>query len=274
MIVVTAMVFAGCKKGNEPEPQVKDKLIRIEKKLYGYNFGKQNSFDIDWDYYVYDINGNLLEKHEFSTLDYKSNINIGTTTRYKYDEKNTLVEYSESPLSNKRFELVYDGGVLKEKKEYGSNGLTGRFVYEYNDKGQIKKEDEYYFTDLNEVFRSLVFSYDDRGNKTEEIISYPPSDPSGILFYSYDKHDNMLTETYKDLEDNDITVYKSYLYEYNELDQMVEKLMSHPSNPYDYKSAYIYNDEGLVIEEKVTRSRNGDNYFEDWALIKYVYTYQ
>ncbi|OHX63932.1 hypothetical protein [Flammeovirga pacifica] len=110
-----------------------DNNILLEKAVYQY--GKHYKGDV----YTYDENENLIKHFDFSK---NSTIGYEHTNTYKYNEKNQKIE----------------------KKLVSANELRNHIIYEYDDAGNVIKEEIIVDRGSKDITRKTLISYDNHGN--------------------------------------------------------------------------------------------------------------
>lgn len=264
-IYVFAFLFLSCSKNQTLPPEDKNdgKLTEIKQTLFGYSYGELSSHGRDWAKQDFDNDGNLIRLSEHPSINYKSNVNVPRTTNYTY-ENNVLTEYRDW---NWRYKLSYKDGEIYQKDVYSSNGLSRRYIYEYEN-NQLQKEYEYFST-FDEPLIKRYYTYVN-GRVSEIYIEYSSSD-NGQLVYKYDDRGNLLTEVYITPSTGKSTIQIDNKYEYDNTGRMLVKYFKESIT--NYKATYKYDDSNLITEVFYERNISGSDY-EDWALVKYDYTYR
>ena len=145
-------------------------------------------------YYVYDAKGNMIEN---KTLTIKRD--TPTIKKiYTYDNKNNLKEmdlYSKNKFMNKwLFKFDEKGNELEESKFDSANVFVEKWVFEYNAFGY--KNEMAMYTDS--LVQRYVYSYNDKGDVTEEILygRFNRVYHDNLYKYQYDDKGNWVRKIY------------------------------------------------------------------------------
>lgn len=186
----------------------------------------------------YDRNGNLKSKYLLSLWDV---VSYDHTTTYLYDKSNRLLE--KIVMQNILNLGKRDQGFTKEM---GDDPINKKFIYRYNDKGQLVKEDYYSFG--KEGFSKEV-------------------KPSQTISYNY-SNDLLIKET--GVTPNGMITYQNYIktYEYDASKRKIKESTIFTTDPGKQKTvSWVYNNKGLIVEEIIDdRSVPSNN-----NRVKYVY---
>jgi len=205
-------------------------------------------------YFLFDIEGNILEK---SSYKYELDGSIDKYS-YKYDDNGNKTEENqyfyndttEWKLSKKHIYKYDNKGNLIEEGDYFSgsinSNITNKFTYKYDDKGNMI-EQCYTHGYFKEIY---TYVYDDKGNMIEEnLYNYSGSDDkvySTKQIYKYDNQGNKIEEQFFQ---NKKVIYKSIL-KYDVNDNMIESISRDSDGILVGEEYNKYDNNGNLIEEK------------------------
>lgn len=172
---------------------------------------------------VYDLNGNVLSNTRY---DYNKKTTIRKT--YQYNDAGQVAETREVELKKgftttekliALYKLQYDaagnnnliewymekdslrekqigtfdkaGNKIGELRQTPDGKAIGRSVFDYDRDGKIIEVNNYAATE--KLFNQGMFTYDSKGNKTEERWEYPDSKVTVIRKMTYDANGNIAT---------------------------------------------------------------------------------
>lgn len=194
--------------------------------------------------YVYDSRGNLLKETE--TQEYQGAVTQIEVCIFFYE--NNLLEKMD------RTTTLYPSGEPYDE-------LCRVTYYNYDDNGQMIKEDTYYKS--GELFQAHVCTYDDKGNLLTEVDTDADGNIVGSTEYEYDSKGNVTKMTWLAFDSVSFNYvnyeYNSngekikasgdlYTYEYEYLDGHLMRVKYYDADGnYSSTTAYAYDEYGRVI---------------------------
>ncbi|MBP1644635.1 MAG: hypothetical protein H6Q16_210 [Bacteroidetes bacterium] len=169
--------------------------------------------------YKYDLNGNLIE-----SLINSPNDTYCIGTNYEYDSKGNLIkEHMKNTEDFDREEIhKYDSeGKKIEFYSYSNGEPNSKNIYKYDLKGNTIEID--YYDSKEELIGKHKYEYDSNGNKTEFV--YLPDET--LIKKNILNANRKIIEMY--LCNSEGNLYLKLKYNYNSLDNLMEKC-SHDSN--------------------------------------------
>jgi len=200
-------------------------LISEEKSKFFYTshiYGTDNRL-LKSDYYVDPgIFSSSMEVLQ-ATLDRKEWVNPDNTeksltTSFEYDSKGKLIRktYTRPSAAHSEFsEFTWENDKITKVKMYRMDELSGYVDYEYDDKGNLTKQDKYMLGQGGSpvLWACTEYEYDDMNNPYQSFKRL-------ITPGKYTNRNNIIKEQYTvytedDPEPDNISIVE-YLYEYNE----------------------------------------------------------
>ena len=195
----------------------------------------------------YDDNGNMIRFRRSST--YSDEIR---TMEYEYDARGRLLKETETVENKGEVTLVqvdenfYENDLLVKTEQTSTkfpslepyDEMCRVIYYDYDDKGQLIKQDTYYKS--GELFNSRVYTYDDNGNLLTEVDTDADGNIVGSTEYEYDSKGNVTKMTWLAFD----SVSFNYVnYEYNSNGDKIKE----SGNLYTYENEYF---DGQIIRSK------------------------
>ncbi len=162
-----------------------------------YFYTDETGYKTETNYsYVYDSNGNLLEKATQN----------GHTENYTYDENGNVLTKAYDGETAEEYTYDSDGNMTKYVRIY-SDGSRYEYEYTYDEKGNKITEN---YRDTDGLSGVTSFTYDDKNNLTNEScisggVTYTTS-------YTYDPYGNLISKIER--PDPDRYTYSDYVYIY------------------------------------------------------------
>lgn len=276
-------------KVHEEVKIIKDLKIKTKKILtFEYKFGIPEKYGKLKNELNYDRNGNIILEINYNSggsslykYQYDKNLNciekqIETKfdsewepylTKYKYSDENLLLEeisYKKNGiLMNKIIYIygLYKNLIEKERRDIEGNITYDRIFVYNNDKRLIKEYDN-----LNKS-NGVIYFYDENDQLLEETktIANDISYLKYRMVYSYDLFGRIVYQIgYENSGLNESVGLECY-YQYNEDGKLIKE---HRPEDEEYDITYLYNSNGLLIEQTDYNSIN-----EPEKLTKYEYTF-
>jgi len=150
--------------------------------------------------YEYNLKNHLIEKNEFEIIEGKTKLD--RKSKYINDESGnptlTSVYYSDGLLRFKYTDEYINGKIRKENR-FGKDGeLTSKYIYSYDNNGNIIKEIKYSINNsISFVFETNIYKYNDKKDVIENISStlniLLKNETNKFNYvYSYDKKNNFI----------------------------------------------------------------------------------
>jgi hypothetical protein len=216
----------------------------------------------------FDINNNRIKD-----IDYTSSGEIETASRFKYDDKDRLIEemhyFDEEEVGEvvrykfneegktKEIETTYaDGSVSLKKisrlenmlsvKAYDEDGeQDGEDLIKYNEDGKVVEEIN--FDEDHAVAQRAVYTYNNK-QQVESRIDYGAKDEFlQKVVFEYDNNGNAVRETQLNRKDKPV---RQVVYNYNK----ENKLVGWENSQHMHKSKY--NEEGKLVYEETINNIN------------------
>ncbi|MBR3780323.1 MAG: hypothetical protein IKK63_03875 [Clostridia bacterium] len=192
--------------------------------------------------YATDLEGNVLEKHDFFEIFYKENSDIemisenGINYVFEYDGKGNPVKYTKLKnsvaLAVYSFEYDENGNKIKEIKENTENNAVDTTVYTYNESGLAVSEKT--VSSNGNTINDIAYEYNADGLVSKRIRK--ADEETRTTVYEYKKGVLVKeTMTLSDLSDDD--------------------------GEREYVTTYEYYGNGNVVE--FSRARDGEIYITD-----------
>lgn len=252
---------------------------------YEYVNGKPESKGFKARIDSFDMQGN-----RFSQVNYRSSGMVHYIMSFKYDLSGNKTEYAKySPDDNaKGIKLNYKQNIKFDSKgnkllETGFNGIDSfKTVYNYNKSGKLaevnffvqrKLDEKRIFTYANNTANLKVLdnnnkikftqkiTYSATGKILEESRFEADNTNSRKVTYTYDKNDNLISET-KYLSNKLAGVITRV---YNEKGLLIEVYQENADGQKFLTNKYKYNDKDWVIEE-ISRTENNKEFSKNTYL--------
>lgn len=269
LLIATIMMagFSSCSSDDDtPEVPENKSLSKVIVKEHMKKFGEFDSYGELCEERDYNNQGLLT----FKMTNYILRSDIGRveyTYRFKYDEKNRLIEKDENELSHYIYKYTYNE----------IDSVSSMIKYDYKDGRKIEETRYEYGTDRKLKTMTVVdswdfgyihsYSYNGR-TVTDVAVMYKDKSPFGTMVHEYDEHDNLLKETWTNDETGKSTVQKLNTYEYNSSGQMVKATLSGMFRDQKTFKAYTYNEDGTIKSTRISYS-----YKDTESELRYEYIY-
>ncbi len=175
----------------------------------------------NWTIYEYNKKGDVIEKREFRGEE-PTEDNIQTVTTYEYDEKGYKLLETKSTLystsiADKRNVFTYDFENREVKEQNFINGNTSYvyYIYKFDEKGLLKSFKKY-STATDSKSATYRYEYNEKGQLIKENFS---DDFTGELLFTYNEQ-GYVTE--RDYVSSHLT---SYEYKFDDRGNWIEKKM-------------------------------------------------
>jgi antitoxin component YwqK of YwqJK toxin-antitoxin module len=266
----------------DKERIIKNKIRMQTLYEYDYKNGKKDTKGNKARVDSFDTKGNKIMQTNF-----RANGTIHFIVTAKYDAAGNRTEYNKFSPNDK--DLKFKQKTRFDSKgnkltEYGLNGNDSfKTVYNYNKLGKLAEVNYFLNGRLDEkrkfiyngnvselkVFdknASLKFTqnnvYSPSGKLLEESRIEPDNSVSKKVVYTFDKNDNLITET-KYLKGKQISKITRV---YNNMKLLSEVYQETPNNPKALTNKYVSNDKNWLIEEQLRSDATSD-------LSKNTYSY-
>lgn len=223
--------------------------------------------------YQYDVCGNLVKKDSYEVDIESGNWKLSGWTEYSYKEDETGKQLSQIEREYRAdgswyevVESVYDSGKLQKSRT--TYDKQGDFVYQYrqiyDDAENLLLEAEYdsegnvvlfegYDSDVYQCFYQYwryENTYDEQGNLKNQVCYGYENDEIRHSENTYDESGNLIKQIMYDSENAEM-FHDEYVYD--EENQLVWKSSAdYEYYPYEYETAYEYDDNGNCIKETIT----------------------
>lgn len=267
-LLVVFTSFIACSDDDEKNNENKY-LYEIIVKEHQYKFGVVDSYGEAYENFIYDSNGNLLNK---KTNYYVSAFNgrVSHEYSYMYDDANHLTQSSEYELSLLKYKYIYSYNSIdsiSKMKVYNKDGeLYETWTYEYDNTKRLIKAT--YKDELSNNF-GYIHNYTYSGyNITDTTYNLKDGSLFGITLDEYDSHGNLTSNTWINGNTGKRTQQKGIIYEYD-LNGKITKETSWGmlSDNLTYKD-YTYNEDGSIQKIHLSYSYNKD---ESDLIYEYIY---
>ncbi len=227
-------------------------LIEKEKKYYD-NKEKQYEYYECYEYnensqiikrYATDLEGNILEKHDFFEMSYNENGDIKKITN-----KELLYNF-----------IYNDDGSLKGYAKYEGTQIVSAVYYEYDENGSCIKE--IYETADKKISDTTVYTYNENGAVLSSTTKNSSGNAVSEKSFEYNA-DGLVTKLIKE-KNREIRTTE---YEYENGVLVKEKMTITPNDASadprlrEYVTTYEYFGNGKVV--KFSRARDGEVYITD-----------
>lgn len=224
-------------------------LIEKEKKFYNnqevtyeyyecYEYNENNQITKR---YATDLDGNVLEKHDYFEMTYNENGGIAKITEGEFS-----------------YNFIYnDDSSLKGYAKYEGTQVMNAVYYEYNENGSKTKES--LFNAADETVSDTVYAYDGNGFVVSSVSMNKNNEITNENSYEYNAEGLVTKYTRKSERDTRTTVY-----EYKDGVLVKETMTVVPTNGIndertrEYVTTYEYSANGNVV--KFERARDGEVY--------------
>lgn len=266
----TLIIAYSCSKSNsnDDKPDNEKKLIKIEAVMTPFKFGQPSAKDkFRWARNEFDENGNIiLITKRVGTNDLDGSKSYEDITTFKYESKK-IVEKKDDTY---RYQIKYSGSDTTEVLKYSSSGLVETKKYEYLN-GKVSSVKIYW----NSPELSSIENFSYTGNNlTAKTVLYKPFTTGNRLEYTYDSHGNMLTETYINVEKNTSNIQAIRAFKYDTNGNITEFIKNVFYLIQFRKWENTYNDNGLLIQQKLYEGNSLDGSFEQVGIIDFMYSYK
>lgn len=227
----------------------------------------------------YDKNGNPVE-----VLNYKPDGNVSSRHEYKYDKQNRKTEYNQFqvPMGGSQVKLSFKQTFSYDEKgnkkvELGYDGKTQyRITFSYYDDSKQKEIVKYGAANSIEE----KWSFEHKGNVTTVIVYKPVGKVEKKIIRKYDANSNLIDEasfnglekelgrTTFEFDSQGLMKSKSeyyggslrasYSYIYDKENQLIEVYQTNQAGEKILFSAYRYDSNGNMLEEKWFDGQPGD----------------
>jgi len=198
----------------------KANLVTEEKHKYHYtrHFYNNSNQLLKSDYYVDpDIFSSIMPAMNREEWVNPGNTEKSLTTTFDYDRNGHLVRktYERPSVNDSEFsEFTWDNNRISSKKMYWKNELSGSVDYEYDEKGNLVKEEKYMFGQdgSQALWASTEYEFDNMNNPYQvfkQLMSPGKyTNRNNIIKETYTLH----TDTYTGIDNVSVIEYS---YEYN-----------------------------------------------------------
>ncbi|MGD9977352.1 MAG: hypothetical protein AB7S54_05405 [Bacteroidales bacterium] len=262
-----------------PEKIAKNRIASVTQRTHKFVKDKVDSKGTITVVTNFDKNGNAVE-----VINYKPDGKVSSRQAYRYDSQNRKIEYMQyqylkSPTSMElsfKQSFTYDGKGNK-KSEVGYDGKTAyRIVYTYFDNGKQNEiikynsandvEERWHFEHKanvstitiykvgGKVDRTITRTYDNRSNLVDETNYSGAGKELGRTVYDFNSKGLMNSKT----EYYGGNLRATYTYVYDQDNQLVEVYQTNPNGEKFLYSAYKYDGNGNMLEEKWFDGQPGD----------------
>lgn len=183
----------------------------------------------------FDDRGNLIKRVGCA---YPYSADSCTTEIYRYDEKNNLLEYTQTFASNIKeyIKHIYDlEGREIEYCEYSEGKFKKRTKWLLNKSGSL--DEEIFYNENNVVIEKIKCSYNRKGYRTKEE-TYDMSDKlTSKLVFKYNKTgERVLTKIY----DKSGNVIEKQISKFDKKGNQIEEIIYHKNDYVNRHDKYIY----------------------------------
>lgn len=269
-----------------------DGLVIIDKGASkGYDFDEKGNVTR---YYYTVLNKTQSEEIEVPAVKRKGRIIQAAKMR-------TITKYINDTIS---INIFYDDKNRIVTKRVKSGDYYDGYYFEYNDKGQIKKEMHCKETNISEnkkdfklgvqnilssetfeytvltptqtkksclndegrEYKKAIINYDNKGNKISETYEFIVSWMRQETTYQYDENEKLLKRTYESNESGDLNEYS--IFEYAKNDVLITE-SKFKNNILTYEINYLYDETNAFIKSEVNRDHKNASI----DIVKYAYTF-
>ena len=205
----------------------------------------------------FDNNGNVTEwagrceHYWFATYKYNNTGKPIEIIEYNPEGEISInsIDYSKLGLSAKYIYKYDEKGNLAEEKRYGYDSLLiYKGIYKYDEKDSKIEENHYYYHSDGKLDRKYIYKYDNKGNKIEESYSDGWLDPQRID--KYDDKGNVIETISCDSYNN----CSKSVSKYNDKGKIIERNNYKSDGGLDYKHIFKYDIKGNNVEENYYNS--------------------